>query len=96
MRTSHPKHNARLERIREEFEKDWGRYNYELPAKSGAKLGVIASGIAFASLCDVLKEWGREDVDILKIDTPFPLPGTMADAFAARHECVLVLEESYP
>ena len=96
VRTSHPKHNARLERIREEFEKDWGRCNYELPAKSGAKLGVIASGIAFASLCDVLKEWGREDVDILKIGTPFPLPRAMADAFVARHERVLVLEESYP
>ena len=96
VRTSHPRHNARLERIREEFEKDWGRYNYELPAKSEAKLGVIASGIAFASLRDVLKEWGREDIDILKIGTPYPLPREMADAFVARHERVLVLEESYP
>ena len=96
VRISHPKHIARLEKIRGEFETDWGRYNYELPASKPAKLGVIASGIAFASLCDVLKEWGREDVDILKIGTPFPLPGTMVDAFAARHECALVLEESYP
>ncbi len=96
VRISHPKHIARLEKIRGEFETDWGRYNYELPASKPAKLGVIASGIAFASLCDVLKEWGREDVDILKIGTPFPLPGTMADAFVARHERVLVLEESYP
>ncbi|RRD64184.1 thiamine pyrophosphate-dependent enzyme [Fretibacterium sp. OH1220_COT-178] len=96
VRTSHPKHNERIRRIREEFETDWSRYNYELPASKPAKLGVIASGIAFASLCDVLKEWGRTDVDILKIGTPFPLPSAMADAFVARHERVLVLEESYP
>ena len=96
VRMSHPKHNVRMGKVREEFEKDWGRYNYELSASQPAKLGVVASGIAFASLCDVLKEWGRGDVDILKIGTPFPLPRAMADAFVARHERVLILEESYP
>ncbi|NLL37038.1 MAG: 4Fe-4S binding protein [Fretibacterium sp.] len=96
VRTSHPRHNARLLRIQEEFEHDWGRYNFEVKAQKPARLGVIASGIAFASLCDVLVEQGREDVDILKIGTPFPLPVKMADEFVARHDRILVLEESYP
>ncbi len=97
VKTSHPKHNLRIQKIRDEFEgSDWSKYNYEVKAKGKAKLGIIAAGIAYASLCDVLKEMGRDDIDILKIGTPYPLPTKMANDFVARHEHVLVLEESYP
>ena len=96
VRSTHPKHNVRLGKIRGEFEENWGKYNYELPAKGKAKLGIIAAGISFSLLCDLLKEWGRDDVAILKIGTPYPLPNKMVEAFIAKHEQVLVLEETYP
>ncbi|MDR1875974.1 MAG: indolepyruvate ferredoxin oxidoreductase subunit alpha [Synergistaceae bacterium] len=96
VRVAHPRHNARITAIREEFEADWSAYNYELPAKGKAKLGVIAGGVSFSMLCDLIKEWGREDIAILKIGTPYPLPNRLAEDFIARHEKVLVLEETYP
>jgi indolepyruvate ferredoxin oxidoreductase alpha subunit len=45
---------------------------------------------------DLLKQWGRDDISILKIGTPYPLPHGMVDKFIAGHEKVLVLEETYP
>lgn len=96
VRNSHPKHNIRIAKIREEFETQWGKYNHERPATGKAKLGIIAAGVSYALLCDLLKEWGREDISVLKIGTPYPLPRKMADDFVARHERVLVLEETYP
>ncbi|MDR2179082.1 MAG: indolepyruvate ferredoxin oxidoreductase subunit alpha [Synergistaceae bacterium] len=96
VRTAHPRHNARIAKIREEFETDWGAFNCELPAKGKAKLGVIAGGVAFSMLRDLLAEWGREDISILKIGTPYPLPNRLVEGFIARHEKILVLEETYP
>jgi indolepyruvate ferredoxin oxidoreductase alpha subunit len=96
VRTSHPRHNARIAKIREEFETDWGRYNYELPAKGKAKLGVIAAGVSFSMLRDLIGEWGREDISILKVGTPYPLPRKWVESFIAKHDKVLILEETYP
>ncbi|MCL2009346.1 MAG: indolepyruvate ferredoxin oxidoreductase subunit alpha [Synergistaceae bacterium] len=96
VRMTHPKHNIRVEKIRDEFEKDWGNYNYELPAAKKAKLGVIAAGVSFSMLLDLLNELGRDDVSVLKIGTPYPLPIDMVNDFIARHDKVLVLEETYP
>jgi indolepyruvate ferredoxin oxidoreductase alpha subunit len=47
-------------------------------------------------LRDLLEEWGRDDVAILKIGTPYPLPNRLVEDFIARQEKVLVLEETYP
>jgi indolepyruvate ferredoxin oxidoreductase alpha subunit len=91
-----PQHNARIAKIREEFETDWGKYNYELPAKRKQKLGIIAGGVSFSMLCDLMDEWGRDDISVLKIGTPYPLPCRMVEDFIARHEKTLVLEETYP
>jgi indolepyruvate ferredoxin oxidoreductase alpha subunit len=96
VRTAHPRHNARVAKIREEFETDWGAYNCELPAKGKAKLGIIAGGVVFSMLRDLLEEWGREDIAVLKIGTPYPLPNKLTEDFIARQEKVLVLEETYP
>ncbi len=96
VRTSHPKHNARIAKIREEFEKDWGKYNFELPAKGRAKLGIIAAGVSYSMLCDLMKEWGRDDISVLKIGTPYPLPDKLVGGFIAKHDKVLILEETYP
>jgi len=96
VRTAHPNHNLRLEKIRDEFEKEYRKFNYELPAAKKAKLGVIAAGVSFSMLRDLVDEWGRDDTAILKIGTPYPLPVEMVDNFIARHDKILVLEETYP
>lgn len=64
---NHPRVNAVTEEIRRCFETEMGQFNYEVKAKSPAKLGIICGGTAFAFLTDLLAEMGRDDVDILKI-----------------------------
>ncbi|MFA6880947.1 MAG: indolepyruvate ferredoxin oxidoreductase subunit alpha [Aminobacterium sp.] len=96
VRINHPKLNKKNDQIREDFETEYSKYNYEIPAKGKAKLGIIASGVSFSIVYDILKAWGREDISILKIGTPVPLPIKMVTDFINRHENVLVLEETYP
>ncbi len=96
VRINHPKLNQKMVDIREAFEKEFAKYNYEVPAKGKATLGIVASGSAFAVVSDILKGAGRDDVSILKIGTPHPLPVKMVNDFIARHDKVLFLEETYP
>ncbi|MBL3593359.1 MAG: indolepyruvate ferredoxin oxidoreductase subunit alpha [Synergistaceae bacterium] len=96
VRVSHPQLNAKIDAIAEEFETDFDSYNYEVPARSEAKLAVVAGGVSFAIVMDILKATGRTDVAVLKIGTPFPLPVKKVQDFIARHDNVLFLEETYP
>ncbi|GHV37382.1 indolepyruvate oxidoreductase subunit IorA [Synergistales bacterium] len=96
VRVSHPNHNERIEKIRSEFETEWGKYNYEIPAKGKPKLGIIVGGVAFSTLKDLMKRWGRDDISILRIGTPYPLPHKIVNEFLSRQDKVLVLEEPYP
>jgi indolepyruvate ferredoxin oxidoreductase, alpha subunit len=84
----HRELNAKLDAIRDEFEKS------PLCAEDEREgpLGIIASGIAWANLKDVLAEEGL-DVPVLKIGTPFPLPQERVLRFLSRHERVIVIEE---
>ncbi len=90
------RHNERFEAIRKEFETKYDRFNYELSASGAARLGIIASGVSFSIVKDLIDSWGRDDIDLLKIGTPVPLPLKMAESFIERHERVLVLEETFP
>ncbi|MCF7936160.1 MAG: indolepyruvate ferredoxin oxidoreductase subunit alpha [Synergistales bacterium] len=96
VRTSHPRLNEKNRAIREEFEQRYDKYNYELPAEGEAKLGIIAGGVSFAVVKDLLDSWGRTDIAVLKIGTPVPLPLGKVEDFISRHDNVLVLEETYP
>ena len=96
VRVNHPRLNEKNDAIREEFETGYGKYNYEVPAKGKAKLGVIASGVSFSIMSDIIAATGRDDISVLKIGTPHPLPVTMVKDFIKRHDNVLVLEETYP
>jgi len=59
----------------------------------GADLAVIASGVPFAHLHDVIKGMGIEDrVAVYKVDMPFPLPPGIESSLEGYAE-VLVLEE---
>ncbi|MBN2054217.1 indolepyruvate oxidoreductase [bacterium] len=69
-----------------------GRFNYEI-AGSGDR-AIIACGVEYAGVRDFLREAGLDGaVPILKIGMPSPMAGEILDAFIARHEAVLVLED---
>lgn len=96
IRETLPKHNERYARIAVDFETAFPKYNYEVPAKGKARFGIVAGGICFAAVSDILADLGRTDVSVLKIGTPVPLPVKMVEDFIGRHEKTLVLEETYP
>jgi indolepyruvate ferredoxin oxidoreductase alpha subunit len=96
VKVNHPKLNAKLEEIRTAFETEFGKYNYEVPAAGKASLGIVASGVCFSVVSDILKSWGRDDVALLKIGTPHPLPLKMVTDFISRNPKTLFLEETYP
>jgi len=66
--------------------------NYEVNADAPGPVGVIASGVAFYTAQQTLREMGVS-LPMLKIGTPFPLPRRTVEQFMARLETVVVLEE---
>jgi indolepyruvate ferredoxin oxidoreductase alpha subunit len=71
-------------------------YN-KMTLKKGAKLGVVACGIAYSYALEAVKWLGLEEkVSILKIGTPYPLPVEMIKKFLAAVPAVLFVEELEP
>jgi indolepyruvate ferredoxin oxidoreductase alpha subunit len=69
----HRELNEKIEKARETFEK--------LPENAAtfepksAKLGIIAAGIPYANVIDILEETGlAKEIPVLRIATPYPLP----------------------
>jgi len=91
----HEELNGKLKRIEERFATLY-RFNGSDPAAEGVvPLGIIAGGVPFAVVKDLLEEEGREkEVPVLKIGTPYPFPESLAEEFLSRCEKVLVLEET--
>jgi indolepyruvate ferredoxin oxidoreductase alpha subunit len=96
VKINHPRLNQKMDAIRQDFTESFSKYNYEVPAQEEAKLGIIAGGISFAVVMDLLSKMGRKDISVLKIGTPHPLPVDLVTDFIARHKNVLILEETYP
>lgn len=86
--------NKKLGDIAQRFE-GLTRYNFHtLEQGKTYPLGIVVGGVPYAVVRDILSEAHREDVPVLKIGTPFPFPGRLADTFMAACERVLVLEET--
>jgi indolepyruvate ferredoxin oxidoreductase alpha subunit len=96
VRNNYPLHIKRILKIRDEFESEYQQYNYEVPARGKEKLAIIVSGVAFSVVSDLIKSLEREDISILKIGTPYPLPINKISDFISKHENILILEEPYP
>lgn len=96
VRESLPRKNARYKRIAEDFETAFPEYNYEVESEETPSIGVIAGGICFSAVMDVIESLGRKDISVLKIGTPVPLPVKMTEDFISRHDKVIVFEETYP
>ncbi|MBW2370661.1 MAG: indolepyruvate oxidoreductase, partial [Deltaproteobacteria bacterium] len=57
-------------------------------------LGVIAGGVSWAVVKDLLTESDRIDIPLLKLGAPYPFPEKLADDFMGACEKVLVVEET--
>jgi indolepyruvate ferredoxin oxidoreductase alpha subunit len=86
---------------REEKLKEIAKYNYEELIKpkikqlKRTKNLIISSGAAFGYVKEALEELNL-DIDILKIDMPYPLPNDKLKDLIKNYEKVLVIEETYP
>lgn len=88
----HQRLNEKLKDIRAEFENT--ALNQTFFPDAGGDLGIIAGGISFAVVMDLLKESGLDGrFSVLKIGTSHPLPEKRVDRFVQSHKRVLVLEE---
>ncbi|TSA06030.1 MAG: FAD-binding protein [Comamonadaceae bacterium] len=93
----HKELNEKLTAIEKEFE-SWPGNQAFFPAGSGlprAPLGIVAAGVSYAYLNDLLPSLGLADqCPILKIATAYPLPRTLVEDFASRCERLIVFEET--
>lgn len=90
----HGELNRKLEQIAQRFE-GLSRYNFHTlePGKKYS-LGIIAGGVPYAVVRDILSEEGRTDLPLLKLGTPFPFPEGLAGEFLSACDKVLVMEET--
>ena len=83
----------RLEAIRE--------YNYnelikpKIDKLKGTENLIISSGTAYGYVKEVLEELNL-DINLLKIDMPYPLPAGQLKELVKKYKKVLVVEETYP
>lgn len=82
----------KIERIEE-----WFNSSVFNAVSGDSKVGIIASGLAYAYVMDVLEALNVEkDVSILKLATLYPLPKRLVKSFLYGKERVLVVEELEP
>ncbi|MFC1987049.1 indolepyruvate ferredoxin oxidoreductase subunit alpha [Chloroflexota bacterium] len=69
----------------------------QLKLVKGAKLGIIASGVAYVYVSEALRALKLDGkVSVLKIGTPYPLPETLVKKLLTSVDEVLVVEELNP
>jgi indolepyruvate ferredoxin oxidoreductase alpha subunit len=93
-RQNKPKMQARLARIKAAA--DNLPYN-QIDLIEDAKLGIIACGLSYSYTMEALNWLGlTDDVSVLKIGTPYPLPEGLVKDMLKSVETVLVVEELEP
>jgi indolepyruvate ferredoxin oxidoreductase alpha subunit len=90
----HGELNQKLVEIGKRFE-GLSAYNFHTlePGRS-YPLGLIAGGVPYSVVRDLLLEEGRSEIPVLKIGTPFPFPESLATEFLSCCDKVLVIEET--
>jgi indolepyruvate ferredoxin oxidoreductase alpha subunit len=90
----HGELNEKLKKIARRFEGLTAHNFHDLEPGKKYPLGIIAGGIPYSVVRDILTEEDRKDIPVLKIGTPYPFPEALADIFMSACEKVLVLEET--
>jgi len=88
----HKELNAKLKKIAEEFENS-ENLNYAINMNGKGKLGIIAGGVCYSHVCDIMALLGKK-FPVLKIGTPYPFPEKIIDDFLGHYETVIVIEET--
>ncbi len=90
----HKELNNKLKKIAQEFD-DLKPYNtHDLKPGMHFPLGIIAGGVPSSVVKDILNDYGRTDIPILKIGAPYPFPDSLAMTFLQACDRVLVIEET--
>lgn len=90
----HGELNRKLSKIAERFE-SLSRYNFHnLEPGKEYPFGIIAAGVPYSVVHDLLREERRKELPVLKIGTPYPFPEKLATEFMSACKRVLVLEET--
>ncbi|MDX2480879.1 MAG: thiamine pyrophosphate-dependent enzyme, partial [Desulfuromusa sp.] len=64
---------------------------------SQPRTALVASGIAYSNLVDLLDELGlKETIDLYQVLMPYPLNPEFSTQLRERYDRVLILEETYP
>lgn len=92
-RRFHPQILEKIEKIREELADC--PFNW-IEGKEDAKVGIIAPGLSYSYVKEALAWLGVNDVKILKLGTPFPVPFKLVERFMDGLEKVLIVEELEP
>ncbi len=90
----HKKLNANLEKIA--LEPNW---KPRLTPGDGNKprTALVAAGIAYSNLVDVLEELGLKDkIDLYQVLMPYPLNPNFSSDLDKKYDHILILEETYP
>lgn len=92
----HKQLNMKLKEIAKEFN-SMTSINFIENDHGKTTLGIIAGGIGYAMVRDILYERGlQNDIPVLKIGTSYPLPAEIVDAFIEKCDHILILEETEP
>jgi len=90
----HGELNKKLKEIGKRFD-TLTQYNFHnLEAGRKYPLGIIAGGVPYAVIRDILEEQKRNDLPVLKIGTPYPFPEGLTSEFMAVCDKALVIEET--
>ena len=90
----HGELNKKLKEIGKRFD-TLAQYNFHtLEPGKNYPLGIIAGGVSYAVIRDLLEELKRTDLPVLKLGTPYPFPEGLASEFMAACDKVLVIEET--
>ena len=92
-RKFHPRILEKIGKIREEFNDM--PFNW-IEGDENAKVGIIAPGLSYAYVKEALHWLGVENVKVLKLGTPFPVPYGLLEKFLDGLEKVLIVEELEP
>ncbi|MEW6374667.1 MAG: thiamine pyrophosphate-dependent enzyme [Thermodesulfobacteriota bacterium] len=84
-----------LKGIEREFEREVNFNRTTLKHPPQKKLGIIAAGVSYSIVRDLLEEKGlSSSIPVLKIGTVHPLPREKVEGFMSQFENIFVLEET--
>jgi indolepyruvate ferredoxin oxidoreductase alpha subunit len=90
----HKELNTKLKELSREFD-ELSEYNFsDLNPGQRYALGIIAGGVPYAVIQDILADEDRRDLPVLKLGAPYPFPEKLAGHFVAACQKVLVIEET--